>query len=550
MGLNVYVSEVYEQLNGMTAALYRTIDKLSDYLSSVEDFVNDTVLKGVSYDSMKTYFGEVHAPWAKGMIAACEAMIEANNSYINAFVEMVDASGTDIIEEDIRYMMMKLSHSINNFQAIDQAAGEEVVDTLHLEQLEAEHQRLLERLYDFDSSTADYYNYAQSLIEAAKQGGSLMGNSWDASTSTFLNPAMLNMEWRPLVDSAWEKLSEEYILFRGKYVHARRKLEQYWNRQDGYFEGFWWQDIEKMKEAYRMLDLEIAQKGGIKIHDLITSEYVEDQLKMYALQSLSNAPRTGTYDLEFLHSLENMYLKAGLDYSEMDHTINKKGLEALKECYKNIKLKKSGDWLERGGGDIIAGVTLIAGGMVMSRAGNRSLKIRSEGIGNTGSGKTYSVKRGPKLQGEGLSSKGAGGASFHGNGRYNVNKGLSIKGSKVNNLPKWTRPDGSTMWPPNNGAVKGTEEIITMKPGIEVGRIGKGTGKYVAPPRTSPEKLSLKPGTDTSMYNEYKIVREIPGVEKAKIAPWFGQPGGGTQYKLPKSIDILLEEGYIELIIK
>jgi hypothetical protein len=77
-------------------------------------------------------------------------------------------------------------------------------------------------------------NYAQSLIEAAKQGGSLMGNSWDASTSTFLNPAMLNMEWRPLVDSAWEKLSEEYILFRGKYVHARRKLEQYWNRQDGY----------------------------------------------------------------------------------------------------------------------------------------------------------------------------------------------------------------------------------------------------------------------------------------------------------------------------
>jgi hypothetical protein len=412
MGLNVYVSEVYEQLNGMTAALYRTIDKLSDYLSSVDDFVNDTVLKGVSYDSMKTYFGEVHAPWAKGMIAACEAMIEANNSYINAFVEMVDASGTDIIEEDLRYMMMKLSHSINNFQAINQAAGEEVVDTWHLEQLEAEHQRLLERLYDFDYSTADYYNYAQSLIEAAKQGGSLMGNSWDASTSTFLNPAMLNMEWRPLVDSAWKKLSEGYILFRGKYVHARRKLEQYWNRQDGYFEGFWWQDAEKMKEAYWMLDLEIAQKGGIKIHDLITSEYAEDQLKMYALQSLSNAPRTGTYDLEFLHSLENMYLKAGLDYSETDHTIDKKGLEALKECYKNIKLKKSGDWLERGGGDIIAGVTLIAGGMVVSRVGNRSLKIRSEGIGNTGSGKTYSVKRGPKLQGKSVLNKGVGRADF------------------------------------------------------------------------------------------------------------------------------------------
>lgn len=30
----------------------------------------------------------------------------------------------------------------------------------------------------------------------------------------------------------------------------------------------------------------------------------------------------------------------------------------------------------------------------------------------------------------------------------------------------------------------------------------------------------------------------------------FDQPGGGIQYKLPMSIDKLLEEGYIELIIK
>lgn len=89
-----------------------------------------------------------------------------------------------------------------------------------------------------------------------------------------------------------------------------------------------------------------------------------------------------------------------------------------------------------------------------------------------------------------------------------------------------------------------------MKPGAEIGRIGKGSGQYVAPPGTTPAKLSLKPGTDISMYNEYRILKEIPGVEKATVAPWFDQPGGGMQYKLPMSIDKLLEEGYIELIIK
>jgi hypothetical protein len=236
----------------------------------------------------------------------------------------------------------------------------------------------------------------------------------------------------------------------------------------------------KMKEAYRMLDLEITQKGGIKIHDLITSEYVEDQLKMYALQSLSNAPRTGTYDLEFLHSLENMYLKAGLDYSETDHTIDKKGLEALKECYKNIKFKKSGDWLERGGGDIIAGVTLIAGGMVMSQAGNRSLKIRSERIGSAGSGKTYSVKRGPKLQGKGVSGKKASEASGTGNGANSPkNVGLYEKYKDVLRTTEKAKPLVDSLKEtgklPDNFISKEAAELAGWKPGKAIENYAPGS---------------------------------------------------------------------------
>lgn len=114
----------------------------------------------------------------------------------------------------------------------------------------------------------------------------------------------------------------------------------------------------------------------------------------------------------------------------------------------------------------------------------------------------------------------------------------------------WMKPDGTTWWPPNDGAVPGTEKTVALQRGTEFGRIGGDGGSYVAPPNTSPEKLALKPGTDTSVYNEYRVIKDIPGVQQAEVAGWFDMPGGGTQFKLPASIKDLIDGGYIELIIK
>ena len=110
---------------------------------------------------------------------------------------------------------------------------------------------------------------------------------------------------------------------------------------------------------------------------------------------------------------------------------------------------------------------------------------------------------------------------------------------------KWTNPDGTTRWPPNDGAVPGTEKTITLQPGETIGRIGDTGGTYTAPPGTSPAELSLKPGTNTSVYTEYTVVKPIPKVTQAEVAPWFDQPGGGIQYKLLNSIQWYIDNGYI-----
>ncbi len=119
---------------------------------------------------------------------------------------------------------------------------------------------------------------------------------------------------------------------------------------------------------------------------------------------------------------------------------------------------------------------------------------------------------------------------------------MYVKGGTAS---KWLDDAGNVIWPPNNGAVAGTEKMINLNKGTTFGRIGGDTGSFVAPPKTSPDKLSLAPGTDISNYTEYVVLKPIPGVEKATVAPWFDKPGGGTQFKLPMTIRDLIREGYI-----
>ncbi|AFK85433.1 MULTISPECIES: TNT domain-containing protein [Thermoanaerobacterium] len=50
-------------------------------------------------------------------------------------------------------------------------------------------------------------------------------------------------------------------------------------------------------------------------------------------------------------------------------------------------------------------------------------------------------------------------------------------------------------------------------------------------------------------YHVYEVVKPFEGLE-GKTAPWFDQPGGGIQYKMPKTIKELINEGYIRKVEK
>ena len=95
------------------------------------------------------------------------------------------------------------------------------------------------------------------------------------------------------------------------------------------------------------------------------------------------------------------------------------------------------------------------------------------------------------------------------------------------------------VWPPNDGcAGPSTKEILP--PGTKIDRYGYDGGSFVSPAGTPAPMRSLAPGTTAKPFSTFEVLEPIE-VETCEVAPWFGEPGGGKQHKLPSSVDDLLK---------
>lgn len=104
--------------------------------------------------------------------------------------------------------------------------------------------------------------------------------------------------------------------------------------------------------------------------------------------------------------------------------------------------------------------------------------------------------------------------------------------------------NGKAIYPPNNGAV-GKEQKVILKVNTIIDRFGGNYGYYTSPEGTALEARALDKGARAKNdLHKFKVVKELPCYE-SRVAPWFNQKGNGTQYRLFKSIDELLKEGFL-----
>ena len=102
-----------------------------------------------------------------------------------------------------------------------------------------------------------------------------------------------------------------------------------------------------------------------------------------------------------------------------------------------------------------------------------------------------------------------------------------------------------TYYPPNDG-FSGAAQKITLEAGTLIQRTGDLVGLYIAPAGTPTQMLSLpydKIGQPTTILQVQQSVEVLAG----RVAPWFGQIGGGIQYQLVTHLDQLISEGIIKI---
>ena len=102
---------------------------------------------------------------------------------------------------------------------------------------------------------------------------------------------------------------------------------------------------------------------------------------------------------------------------------------------------------------------------------------------------------------------------------------------------------------------------VTLPAGTQISRWGYPNGAFIAPAGTHYQQLALPPSNSVGPYFEYLVANpaNLPPnyqIEQSQAAPWFGQLGGGIQYRIidetdpnnPKggSVQVLLDSGFLK----
>ena len=98
-------------------------------------------------------------------------------------------------------------------------------------------------------------------------------------------------------------------------------------------------------------------------------------------------------------------------------------------------------------------------------------------------------------------------------------------------------------WPANFGFASGKDSTVTLSPGTQIDRFGQPTGGFLSPAGTPFGDRALPAASYNAGYHVYEVAKPIGGVRAGPAKPWFNQPGNGTQYQLPQSVQSHVNAG-------
>ncbi len=233
MSLNMFLDETKKQAESAEAVCTEIIEAMGKVIQSVEAFVHNENLQGVTYSSAKAYMESTYKLLAEAMISlCCELMVQ--NKLIPTSFE-ADVSGSDIIEAQVEEQIRVIDNLFYTFG--DEMKHIDGADTL-FDTLEMTKRQLLDKLellYQFNYTSKEYFDSANELISNITRGLEevQLNKGYNASTGTF-STASLDMSWSEgmaeksipyFIDVPEGMNEEEYKAYRNLVLSQIKQLE-------------------------------------------------------------------------------------------------------------------------------------------------------------------------------------------------------------------------------------------------------------------------------------------------------------------------------------
>lgn len=400
--MKLSIAEFEHAICVLNSCLQKKQEKLELLEKAINAFIEEEALQGKSYKSAKNYFRDMHLLVVRGMILAYGEIQTANTNCLNDLYFQVSSDSTMKIDtEGLSYCIEEAKRTLNQLEDLEQNSPFAQMQRANLQKLENE----ITKVTYFNLYHTNHYDTAQSYMSAVKAALSgFQHRSFDPKTKTYKykikNKAAskkINKHW---LKYQYDQMIKDCIMEDGK-IDFKKLNSDFWNRNDGYFDGHWWQDPDKLATAAYVLKLEAEAYGELNIVDMI-SQYQEGEAnpRLNTLQALANAPRVSYYDISLIDAITGNLYASGINYDETKGTINVEDIEALAEREKNIKFKEVGNWLENGGGMLVDGVMIIAGAAIVTSMLNSTSEPISKPASepNVTSTRKYKIGQSPRIK--------------------------------------------------------------------------------------------------------------------------------------------------------
>ncbi|STD21156.1 EndoU domain-containing protein [Enterococcus mundtii] len=235
MSIDMYLADSLTQASSTSHFCQKQVTDYQNLQQAMTQFTLQTPnLKGKAYDAAKAYFSQVLYPLVQGGILFSEAVEKAAKRFPQEYINQVDSISLkqSELEAQIRQMNQYITQAegirqllLSPYMPEEHQGFQLSQNTLLLTMYHDLKQKLeekLQKLLDYNQSSAQFFTEIKSLEQAVNQGLAQTKTAWNSQTKTFSMPK--DLSWTTTIQDKWQQAENEK---KGIDPTKNKELEKY-----------------------------------------------------------------------------------------------------------------------------------------------------------------------------------------------------------------------------------------------------------------------------------------------------------------------------------